>query len=677
MQKTFEITPDRNFLQHFLTGCRVKSLAPEMVEKLKACSESDPYAAYGYGRWLSLVNPGGKCLKEAEVLLTWAGSSGVQDANAALAQMYFDGRTEADKAMPKMHAFFMDTSYKAGSELAQVMTMENTIFGDYGFREDPALVADILQKHIEKHPECDTLYYDLLGMALEDTDPEAAQKAFRVNIDRGDNESYYSLASLYQSAGDWDRACLVADEGARNGAVNCRRFKARMSQEDFLALSPEEQEALHKEISEGLDYAIAHHDRYACFLKGICLYYGNLGYTEDIIQALESLERGCEMGHGNCFWLKSVILHELGRGGVAKASLQAARLGDREQFTLEQVARGYVSRELSNHAEEIEELWLKEYLKVNPEDEDSKDSRGVIAVYPQGFYYAMDVDDGETLNLEALAEKVDARGFDVVHFSPVLSRITKALSLEGCHVAMLVDKDGYMKDLPDNMAGTIIYGQAQEIRGTVIFVLEDDKTYSLMPMVGLQRVYMFIQLLNAATGGLVRLPSSEELESIGAEDPGGFEEYDDFEEKYDDPDIFDGYEKFPDQEIEQEIEEDMVNVDTSTDAEPKEITVPVEKIMEGIAQCNLCIDTLIVSLQGHSEFAFASTEDLFYRLGIMEAIEHQAARRLYDRRVAVRGLPPGSPGHPLPRPFQITAFCGHIANFSYLRIIFVTKRFNN
>ena len=626
MQKTFEITPDRNFLQHFLTGCRVKSLAPEMVEKLKACSESDPYAAYGYGRWLSLVNPGGKCLKEAEVLLTWAGSSGVQDANAALAQMYFDGRTEADKAMPKMHAFFMDTSYKAGSELAQVMTMENTIFGDYGFREDPALVADILQKHIEKHPECDTLYYDLLGMALEDTDPEAAQKAFRVNIDRGDNESYYSLASLYQSAGDWDRACLVADEGARNGAVNCRRFKARMSQEDFLALSGEEQEAFHKEISEGLDYAIAHHDRYACFLKGICLYYGNLGYTEDIIQALEPLERGCEMGHGNCFWLKSVILHELGRDGVAKASLQAARLGDREQFTLEQVARGYVSRELSNHAEEIEELWLKEYLKVNPEDEDSKDSRGVIAVYPQGFYYAMDVDDGETLNLEALAEKVDARGFDVVHFSPVLSRITKALSLEGCHVAMLVDKDGYMKDLPDNMAGTIIYGQAQEIRGTVIFVLEDDKTYSLMPMVGLQRVYMFIQLLNAATGGLVRLPSSEELESIGAEDPGGFEEYDDFEEKYDDPDIFDGYEKFPDQEIEQEIEEDMVSADTSADAEPKEITVPVEKIMEGISQCNLCIDTLYISLKGHPEYDFASTDDLFYRLGIMEAIEENIKR---------------------------------------------------
>ncbi|MBR5403862.1 MAG: hypothetical protein IK113_06530, partial [Bacteroidales bacterium] len=585
------------------------------VEKLKAESQSNPYAAYGYGRWLSLVNPGGKCLKEAEVLLTWAGSNGVQDANAALAQMYFDGRTEADKAMPQMHAFLMDTSYKAGSELAQVMTLENTIFGDYGFPNDPAMVADILRKHIEKHPECDTLYYDLLGQALEETDPEAAEKAFRVSIDRGDNESYYSLASLYESAGDWGRACLVADEGARKGAVNCRRFKARMSQEDFLALSGEEQEALHKEISEGIDYAISHHDRYACFLKGMCLYYGNLGYTEDLIQALEPLERGCQMGHNNCFWLKSVILHELGRDGVAKASLQAVRLGDREQFTLEQVARGYVSGELSQYTEEIEQLWLKEYLKANPEDEDTKDSLGLIAVYPQGFYYAMDVEEGEQLDLESLAQKVDARGFDVVHFSPLLSRINKALSLEGNHVAMLVDKDGYMKDLPDNMPGTLIYGQAQEIRGTVIFVLEDDKTYSLMPMVGLQRVYMFIQLLNAATGGLVRLPSSEELESIGAEDPGGFEEYDDYEEIFDDPDIFDGYEP------EQEIEEDMVSVDTSADEEPKEITVPVDKIMEGISQCNLCIDTLIVSLQGHSEFAFASTEDLFYRLGIMEAIE--------------------------------------------------------
>jgi len=145
-------------------------------------------------------------------------------------------------------------------------------------------------------------------------------------------------------------------------------------------------------------------------------------------------------------------------------------------------------------------------------------------------------------------------------------------------------------------------------------------------MKGLQRMYMFIQLLNAATDGLVRLPSSEELESIGAEDPGGFEEYDDFEEKYDDPDIFDGYERNPDQEIEEEIEEDMVSVDTSEDAEPKEITVPVDKVLEGIAQCNLCIDTLLVTLPKDPKYGFMSTEELFRKLKLMEAIEENIER---------------------------------------------------
>ena len=605
MKQPFDITPDRNFLQHFLTAWRVKSLSPEMVEKLKANSETDPYAAYGYGRWLSMVNPGGACLNEAEVLLLYAGTHGVQDANAALAQLYFDGRTEADKANPGMHAFLMDSSYKLGSELAQVMTMENTIYGDYGFPEDPALVADILQKHMEKHPDCDTLYYDLLGLALQDTDPAAAEKAFRASIDRRDIESYYTLAALYRSQGEEARACTVAEEGARKGAVNCRRFKAGMEQDAFLALPEEQQEALHREIAEGLDYAIEHHDRYACFLKGCCLYFGNLGYPEDAVQALEPLERGCQMGHSSCFWLKANILKELGRKGVAKTSLQAARLGDREQFTLEQVARGYVSGELSQYTEEIEQLWLKEYLKVNPEEEDGKDSLGIIAVYPQGFYYAMDVEEDGELDLEGLAQKLDARGFDVVHYSTLLTRITRALSLEGCHVAMLVDKDGYMKDLPDNMPGTLIYGQAQEIRGTVVFVLEDDKNYTLLPMKGLQRVYMFTQLLNAATGGLVRLPSSEELESIDAEDSGGFEEYDDFDEKFDDPDIFDGYEP------EQEIEEDMVSADTSFQ----------DQLLRDIAACNLCTDTLEVMLPDDPKYGFMSTEDLFYELGLMEAIE--------------------------------------------------------
>ena len=64
MSSTFEITHDRDFLQHFLTNWRTKSISPQMVEILKENSKSDPYAAYGYGRWLSLLNPDGNSLKK-------------------------------------------------------------------------------------------------------------------------------------------------------------------------------------------------------------------------------------------------------------------------------------------------------------------------------------------------------------------------------------------------------------------------------------------------------------------------------------------------------------------------------------------------------------------------------------------------------------------------------------
>lgn len=550
MNNTFEITHDREFLQHFLTSWRTKSISPQMVEKLKENKDSDPYAAYGYGRWLLLVNPGGQCLEEAESLLERAGKEGVQDANAALAQMYYTGRTKEDRAMPRQHALLMSSSYQAGSELAQFMTLENTVYGDYGYQKDPALTADILQKHLEKSPESDTIYYDLLGQALEPSDQKAAEKAYLVSLERGDTESYYSLANLYRKQGHEARACKIAEVGAQNGAVNCYRFKAGMDSEDFQKLSPGEQDALHKEIEQGLDYAIAHYDGYACFLKAALLYDGSLGYPEDKEAALEPLEAGCEMGRSDCYWLKAYIQEELGINGYYKNYLQAMRLGEKDPKTLEAVAKGYVSGALSKYDEEIEQLWLKKYVESYPEPEEGEDRTGVVLVYPRGFYYAKDTDS--TLNLDALAENVGARGFDVVHFSPVLTRINKALALDdvSCHVAMLVDKDGYMKDLPDNMPGTMVYGNGQEIRGTVIFVLEDNDTYTLMPILGLRRTYMLIQLLTAATGDLIRTPSRAELKSIGAIDEADYDDEDD-EEFYDDPDIFDT--PF---DPEQEIEED-------------------------------------------------------------------------------------------------------------------------
>ena len=640
----FEITHDREFLKHFLTRWRTLSLSEEMVEKLRIASQKDVYAAYGYGRWLSSVNPGGDILGKAEVLLAWAGSGGVQDANAALAEIYYDGRTEADKAQPEMHAFLMDSSYKLGSELAQFMTLEHTIYGDYGYPKDPATVADILRGHIEKNPDVDPIYYDLWGQALEEAGLEGAEQAYRRALDYGETESYYSLAYYYWNHGEEELSHDIAREGVRNGAVNCHRFMAIMDQEKFLQLSDSEQRTLHEEIAEGLDYAIGHHDRYAYFLKALSLYGGELGFEQDIATAIQLFSRGCEMGLKQCYsTLAAIQLTEaenvpqelrLTPSQTAKVCLQAVRQGERDILYLENVVKGYVTGLLNTYEEEIEKLWLDKYLVEGTKDADENngDSYGVVAVYPQGFYYAMDEEVGP-LNLDSIAEEVDARGFDVVHYSPLLTRLTKALCFDkdSCHVAMLVDKDGCAKDLPDNMSATIIYGQTAEIRGTVLFVLESDSDYTLLPMKGVMRMYLFLQLLTAATGNLVRMPTDDELKAIGApeapEADNDNQEYADEEdngfEEYDDPTFYDS-EDTSDEEAdmdEPESHEDVSGEETPDGVPAKELTIALDRLEEALHQCNLCRDTLFVVLPDDERFAFASTNDLFYDLGIYDQIE--------------------------------------------------------
>lgn len=111
-------------------------------------------------------------------------------------------------------------------------------------------------------------------------------------------------------------------------------------------------------------------------------------------------------------------------------------------------------------------------------------------------------------------------------------------------------------------------------------------------------------MLKAATGNLVRQPTSEELESIRANEIGGFEEYDD-------TDIADNYMDDAEDEVCPEGEKE----------ESRVLTIPFEELEEAITQCNLCVDTLIVTLPDSEEYQFMSSDELMYQLEIKEAIE--------------------------------------------------------
>ena len=165
---------------------------------------------------------------------------------------------------------------------------------------------------------------------------------------------------------------------------------------------------------------------------------------------------------------------------------------------------------------------------------------------------------------------------------------------------MAVDRDGYAKDLPDNMTGTIIYGHGQEMRGTMVFFLEDG-SYNIKPLKGLMLVYNLTQLLHAATGGLVRMPTSEELESIGVDD-NGFEEYDDTDSSFDDAE--------GDTENMEDIEDAECPKSSDGELPAQELHVLWTEAEKALLSCNLCRDTLFVKVPDEPQFAFRTSEEL-------------------------------------------------------------------
>ncbi len=627
METTFEITHDREFLKHFLTRWRTLSISPEMVERLK--NSDDYYACYGYGRWLYYANPDGNSIKEAQEKLTLAANYGyVADAFAALAEMHYIGAVAEDKADYQLSAFLMYKAAQEKSELAQYQELYGIIYGELGFKEDPEEAADILKKHLDKHPDSDPIYWDLLGEAVDKTDKDEAVKYFKKSVEMGNPESYYSLAIYYYDKGDQQLFRHYTEEGMAKGAVNCHRTLASfLTQDDFMALTEEKQKEAHEEIDRGLRYAVERNDRFACYVMAISLYNGELGYEADPAEAMRMAKRGCELGHGQCFELLAQ-LHEItedipdelriSQKEIAKLYLQALRHGSSSDAALESVACAYVQNLLPNHNKEIEDLWLRKYYDQCIANDENPDATGVLKVYPQGYFYAAEVEQDEFDSLADLAELIDADGVDIVHYSEPLNRMSKVLCIgghSGCHIAMAVDRDGYAKDLPDNMAGTILYGHGWEVRGTVMLLLEDEK-YNLKPIKGLLFFSKCIHMLNAATGGLTRYPTDDELSALEPPTDDAFEEYDD-------PSFLDDIEE--DELLEQEEEqEEVAPVEDDEDAEPKNITVKLADIKEALAQCNLCRDTITALLPHSPDYWFKSTDELMYP--IKDAVEKNIER---------------------------------------------------
>ena len=258
-----------------------------------------------------------------------------------------------------------------------------------------------------------------------------------------------------------------------------------------------------------------------------------MGFEMNDAEALRYARRGMDMGIAKCFdialdiffFYSNILPAEMNmtKEEVLMARLKAVRnasIVDADNILCSHVLEFTKELKKLGYAEELE-YWRNLYAipadrfyRYEEEDDDDDECVNpmVLVIHPSGLTEFVDT-ESKVVSYTSLIELIDAEGCDAVHYSDVLSKITKDCGLKK-NLAFYVDKNGIAKDLPDNAIGTMLYGHGYEIRGAIVVALEDKK-YNTCAFVTEEDIEAVYDAINEYTGLLRR---SDEQDDDGRYD---------------------------------------------------------------------------------------------------------------------------------------------------------------
>ncbi len=486
MNHPFHLSHDEAFLRHFRTKERITLLNDEEVAQLrKAADQGDAYAQYGYGRWLYYYMPSADSMQEAERLF-YAAQESVPDARAAYAQMLCYGETE--NTHPPLLDIegckaLLQQAADEGSVLAELRMARGRIFGNL-YPAEPQQVSEEILDRLADNPDSDPNWYILLAFAYEQTEQvDLAIPLYEQAVDRGEADGYAYLSLLYNNRGNTALADEYMEEGLTHGSTPCFLYQVDMPEDDFQELSVEEQQQLHQAVAERLERGLQRADGSCAYFLWLHHRYGTLGFAEDHAKALAYLQRGVLLADTSCI---TQLLIENDNGSLTLSAyerdvlrLKAVRYDSEDKDSLLALGRADDPAFLLKYKSELEEYWQPRINQARQEANNVKEPEKtpidpcVILIWPTGHLEVAEIDLDQVASYSEMAQTlIYADGLDPVHYSPLLNKVAQEAGLE-MSLAMFVDRDGYAKDLPDNMVGTLLYGH--EILGPIIIAQTDQR----------------------------------------------------------------------------------------------------------------------------------------------------------------------------------------------------------
>ena len=521
----FEITAGKEFLNHFLEKRDLFYFSQAMVEKLRA--DDTPQGKYGYGRWLYMTGDRStEQLRTVRNCLEFAAANGIADALYMIGRLHYNGDFIDDaKGIAVMNRDLADKllheSEAKGSELARLQRNFddfNTLLEQNADVSEPVAEA----KALAGKAGASLLWLEQLGwMYYYMGERNKAIAAHEKCVKGGHLHAIAFLAMMYYERGNIAYYESLMQDGIEKNVAECMVLGYEC-EDDWDSYDAATQEQIHLSLDKNLRRGVELGDSNCAYYLAKYLLEGSMGFEKNIPEAFKYARIGmgwrcslCHMLMINILNIRNVksLIPAITPEFILMARLGALRFGVSGAYSY--VNANTIEYKDMGYADELE-YWKSQYEK--PKETESgfyftfplgndadcnkeKIAPTVLVIEPSGFTNFVQA-DVEPMSYKEMAKLIGGESVDAVHFSNPLNQITKDCKLSK-QLSMYVDRNAVAMNLPDNPVATMLYGNACEIRGAVIIVMEDNRydTYSFTTKEDVEAVY---KAINDLTGLLRR-----------------------------------------------------------------------------------------------------------------------------------------------------------------------------
>ena len=502
----FDHREDEKILKDLLDFRAVRMLPQSMI-----MSSDNLYVRYAYGLWLWACRKDSESLRTAFSIFEESADKGIADALQMISRMYYLGEAYDDEA----GKFVMDRELSQeltveaigkGSILAKLRHNRNLYFGTTNVAAAPeAAIAEAERESSAIFSES-ILWTEQVGCFYEiEGEREKAIKAYEKCIINGYYAPIYDLALMYLEDGDEDYYKTLMKTGMELGVPDCR-ILGMENEYRWESISGDERLDIYRQMKRNLPEGIAHGSGVCAYVLADALLNGKFGYDIDLRMGREYADIALTYGYSaaaNLVIEAAEILDDpefISDADLLRLRYDALRYGIEDQ--LDYVISNKDTYIEMGYGDEIEKVWMPLWKKNHPQAK-TQISPSVIIIQPSGVASVVEA-DVFCMSYREMSQLIDAEGLDAVHFSKSLNQITEVCGFRGYQIAMYADRNGYLKDLPDNAIATMLYGAGAEIRGAVIIALEDNKydTHSFHFKEDIDNV---LDEISNLTGGLIHL----------------------------------------------------------------------------------------------------------------------------------------------------------------------------